>query len=750
MKTINIYLVLCISILMLFSCQKETRKVQNIETFGKLYGYARWFHPSDEAQEIDWDKFAILGVQKVENIKSDAELRDTLFHLFSPIIQGLQISVGEIKSPVDLNSLMPSDTLNNRFVAWQHYGVNLGEKSNIYKSQRTHRNTTDSYSFFIKPIIDASKFHGKEIKLTGYFKVQSSNPGSEARLFLLPLTENQDPQYFQRRVMKNGVIINSTKWEKLEVTAKINADTKDITLGGVLKNDISLLSDNLSLAVKKGNKWEEISSTKLDFEKDKNKSNLNSWLFIEDRNKIELIESNFDSRKFALKVEYTGKIFEKVPAFGECIHESIGNNLYCVIPLALYDINGATYPKSNDRELFELKQKISETKITSDFNMYTNLASIIISWNVFQHFYPYFDVIKTNWETVLPETLEETYSNNDKPDFTRTLSKMVAKLEDGHGVIYGTTTYHIPIRTELIEENIVITASDDPQLKIGDVIKKVNGVEAGKVLAEMEKQISGSPQLKQHRALNVFGSTFHSEIINVLIERDGKELSIDVQNSIGGNIFVNRINNFQYKSIDIKELEPEIIYINLSNCTSANFTKHLDKLAKAKSVIYDYRWGGNLSLIELIPHLIDTTVNSPWWNIPQVVYPNQNNVTYHKKNWSLQPRLPEFTSKSIIITAPCVVSSGETDMGIINHYNLATTVGEPTAGCNGNANWIDLPCGYKVMWTGMKVLKHDGSQHHLIGFQPDYPVERTIQGVKNGKDEILEKALEIARTKNAF
>lgn len=735
---------------MLFSCQKETRKVQNIETFGKLYGYARWFHPSDEAQEIDWDKFAILGVQKVENIKSDAELRDTLFHLFSPIIQGLQISVGEIKSPVDLNSLMPSDTLNNRFVAWQHYGVNLGEKSNIYKSQRTHRNTTDSYSFFIKPIIDASKFHGKEIKLTGYFKVQSSNPGSEARLFLLPLTENQDPQYFQRRVMKNGVIINSTKWEKLEVTAKINADTKDITLGGVLKNDISLLSDNLSLAVKKGNKWEEISSTKLDFEKDKNKSNLNSWLFIEDRNKIELIESNFDSRKFALKVEYTGKIFEKVPAFGECIHESIGNNLYCVIPLALYDINGATYPKSNDRELFELKQKISETKITSDFNMYTNLASIIISWNVFQHFYPYFDVIKTNWETVLPETLEETYSNNDKPDFTRTLSKMVAKLEDGHGVIYGTTTYHIPIRTELIEENIVITASDDPQLKIGDVIKKVNGVEAGKVLAEMEKQISGSPQLKQHRALNVFGSTFHSEIINVLIERDGKELSIDVQNSIGGNIFVNRINNFQYKSIDIKELEPEIIYINLSNCTSANFTKHLDKLAKAKSVIYDYRWGGNLSLIELIPHLIDTTVNSPWWNIPQVVYPNQNNVTYHKKNWSLQPRLPEFTSKSIIITAPCVVSSGETDMGIINHYNLATTVGEPTAGCNGNANWIDLPCGYKVMWTGMKVLKHDGSQHHLIGFQPDYPVERTIQGVKNGKDEILEKALEIARTKNAF
>jgi hypothetical protein len=44
-----------------------------------------------------------------------------------------------------------------------------------------------------------------------------------------------------------------------------------------------------------------------------------------------------------------------------------------------------------------------------------------------------------------------------------------------------------------------------------------------------------------------------------------------------------------------------------------------------------------------------------------------------------------------------------------------------------------------------KVLKHDGSQHHFVGFQPDYPAERTIQGVKDGKDEVLEKAIEIAR-----
>ena len=41
--------------LLFLACQSETsRKVQNIETFARMYGYARWFHPSDEGQEIDW------------------------------------------------------------------------------------------------------------------------------------------------------------------------------------------------------------------------------------------------------------------------------------------------------------------------------------------------------------------------------------------------------------------------------------------------------------------------------------------------------------------------------------------------------------------------------------------------------------------------------------------------------------------------------------------------------------------------
>ena len=98
------------------------------------------------------------------------------------------------------------------------------------------------------------------------------------------------------------------------------------------------------------------------------------------------------------------------------------------------------------------------------------------------------------------------------------------------------------------------------------------------------------------------------------------------------------------------------------------------------------------------------------------------------------------------MTGPGSVSNSETSMGNVGHYGLGTMVGRPTAGTNGNVNRLELLGSYKVWWTGMRVRKHDGSQHHLVGIRPDIEAERTIEGVRNGRDEVLEKALEVLRS----
>ncbi len=61
---------------------------------------------------------------------------------------------------------------------------------------------------------------------------------------------------------------------------------------------------------------------------------------------------------------------------------------------------------------------------------------------------------------------------------------------------------------------------------------------------------------------------------------------------------------------------------------------------------------------------------------------------------------------------------------------------------NGNVNPFELPGGYEVTWTRMQVLKHDGTRHHGVGIEPTTSVEPTAQGIADGRDEVLEKAVE--------
>jgi len=80
-------------------------------------------------------------------------------------------------------------------------------------------------------------------------------------------------------------------------------------------------------------------------------------------------------------------------------------------------------------------------------------------------------------------------------------------------------------------------------------------------------------------------------------------------------------------------------------------------------------------------------------------------------------------------------------------YNLATIVGETTGGANGSINFSTLPSGWVVGWTGMKAVNLDGSQFHMKGIKPNISVTPTLAGLKAGKDEVLDKALEYLRIK---
>ena len=153
----------------------------------------------------------------------------------------------------------------------------------------------------------------------------------------------------------------------------------------------------------------------------------------------------------------------------------------------------------------------------------------------------------------------------------------------------------------------------------------------------------------------------------------------------------------------------------------------------------------------LLRHLRDQPIESARWNVPIVTLPDQDpaGLTWDESGrWNFPPALPRLGGggqKIAFLTGGGAISYAESCLGIVEAYGLGEIVGGPTAGTNGNVNPFTLPGGYTLSWTGMKVLKHDGSRHHGVGIAPTVPVRRTIAGIAAGRDEILDAAVKKLR-----
>ena len=75
-----------------------------------------------------------------------------------------------------------------------------------------------------------------------------------------------------------------------------------------------------------------------------------------------------------------------------------------------------------------------------------------------------------------------------------------------------------------------------------------------------------------------------------------------------------------------------------------------------------------------------------------------------------------------------------------------TSIGSQTAGADGDVAKIPLPGGYSTYMTGLGVFYPDGRPTQRIGIVPDIKVSPTIEGIRQKKDEVLEKAIEFARS----
>ena len=67
--------------------------------------------------------------------------------------------------------------------------------------------------------------------------------------------------------------------------------------------------------------------------------------------------------------------------------------------------------------------------------------------------------------------------------------------------------------------------------------------------------------------------------------------------------------------------------------------------------------------------------------------------------------------------------------------------GSTTAGADGNVSPITLPGGLRTLISGIGVFYPDRTPTQQVGIVPDIVVHPTIEGIRQGRDEVLEIAL---------
>jgi C-terminal processing protease CtpA/Prc len=742
---------------------QQDRRIENAAAFAQLYGYVRYFHPSDEAAAIDWDRFSIYGSKQVEGCKNPEELKATLTALFQPIAPTVQVYLEHEEVEFDVADITPPNPKNYTAISWQHQGIGLDNPNSPYQSIRLNRpvvnKVTGATYGFVGIALDVKEHQNKAFILKGKVKL-AAGPGS-GFLWARAHDSNNQMVFFENMSDRP---IQSNEWATYEIKGTLGSNAAKIEIGAFLSGEGELWLDDVSLNVQENGTWKEIyveqfsakkkgpTSSNLGSNKSRPAAQPNqSYLFsIIEKSKDDKWMSVKNKEAAAAKPQKPTQLFKASPMPGEHTAKTLTGGVKVIVPLALYGTDAQTYPAADKALLTKLQTELTAIPAgdINGANLYTRLGSTVITWNVFQHFYPYFDIVKTDWNQDLRQALASAYTDQSAADFQKTLQLLTAKLKDGH--VWVTTpenkaTNIPPIAWEWIENKLVITAVYDEAVPLakGDVVTKIDGTTPEAYFENIHQYISAATTgWLNHRAKSesLLGEA-KSTLNLAVLKADNSTADLELKR----NFSYNQVRAAIPSTENIRSLADGVTYVHVGKASMKDIKAAMPQLQQSKAIICDLRGypNGNHELIQYLLPAKDTS--SQWMQTPYIIYPDQEKIVgYKKSSWGLRPKSPRLTAKVIFLIDGQAISYAESYMSFIEHYKLAIIVGQPTAGTNGNINPFVVPGGYRISWTGMKVQKHDGSQLHGVGIIPDVLVEKTIKGVREGRDEFLEKAIQLA------
>jgi len=386
------------------------------------------------------------------------------------------------------------------------------------------------------------------------------------------------------------------------------------------------------------------------------------------------------------------------------------------------------------------------------------LLALFRYWNVINYFFPYKHLIGESWETVLPRYIPKFEANKDALDYQLTVRELVTEMHDSHGGLRNANAatekfgmYVPPVLMGYIESKSVVTKvlNDKLPIKVGEVVLAVDGEPVEKKREFLARYTAAStPQwlMRGVTARLLLGPK--DSLVKLKVQGIGGEAR-DVELPRSESIMDPKWPGLMERSSPVMQVLPSGYgYVDLDRLQGGEVDKMFETIKETPAVIFDMRGYPNGTAWSIAPRLtnkgnvVAALFSRPILEATSLTDPELADSA----SYTFSQRIPDtqgeiYKGKVVVLINEDAISQAEHTCLFFEAATDVTFIGTPTAGANGDITYMVLPGNLAVSFSGHNVRHADGRQLQRVGIQPTIKVAPTIQGLVEGRDEILQAAI---------
>jgi C-terminal processing protease CtpA/Prc len=726
-------------------------QVERLAGLAKLWGAIKFFHPYIAERDIDWDSALVQAIPKVESASSPEEYQRAIDYLLSFLHDpGTHI----VTKPAAADSNPPKSTGPSQpYVRWtdDHIAIvvsndfrqfaggfskvddikkTLGEASKgkgIVFDLRSHRRNVDESS--------AWQFPSQFIKsIPTILDSEVIESATRSRMFSgYPSEEGGSGEYFSAFVVQDGPTLQGTaaKGGSRPMAFLIDSGTPDMSalLGG-------LQAAGQAIVVLEGPPGDEAGF-------DTYTLPLPDGLKVD----IRVDELTNPDGSVGLRPDVSVPRPSGSSADDAALDAALAAIRTGIRPKEHGTGQALAVPYRWDNPYPEMTFPSKEYRLLALFRF----------WNVMQYFHAYQDLLDQPWDRALTDFIPSFEADRNAQEYAITVAKMVARIQDSHGFVRSKAlddyigTARPPVEVRLIEGQTVVTrvlgspASKSPGVAVGDVILAVDGEEIAARRQRLGELFAVSTPQALHWIVNYA----------LLAGASDKPAHLRIRSARGDvrEVEVPRLKEppkDEPKTPVFRVLPEGFGYIDLTRLMPPDLDHAFDAVRNTPALIFDMRGYPNGVFYLLGAHLTEKRVVAARFETPTPQSPDPDQDSRVKFVQYAEPDFPspswKYRGKVVVLIDERAISQAEHTCLFIEAMTHAKFVGTPTNGANGDVTSVVLPGDIRAHFTGHDVRHADGRQLQRLGIQPDIRAEPSIEGIRNGRDEVLEAAVNYLRT----